>query len=243
MKPQAYSLMKELEHSYWWYRARREIICDAVARHLSPGAAVVDFGSGTGATSIKLRDAGFAVTAADVSEHALSACRAAGLPSIDLRQQWIPDASADCVLACDVLEHVEEDVELLIKLRRALRPGGRLIVTVPAYEFLWSGEDYVSEHFRRYTQKTLLQAIKSAQYAPIWCSYFNTFLSPMVVGTILTKRLFRPRDMYRSNVERLPHWLNELLYSVFALERSALENITFPVGTSILLVARCAGAD
>jgi SAM-dependent methyltransferase len=243
MKPEAYSLMGELENSYWWYRARREIICDVVSHHLQPGAAIVDYGCGTGATAIKLRDFGFHVTAADVSEPSLSACRLANLPTIDLRQQRIPAASADAVLACDVIEHVEKDVELLVELRQALRPAGRLIVTVPAYEFLWSGEDYVSEHFRRYTRPTLLKRIASAGYTPVWCSYFNTVLSPLVAATILGKRLFFPREMYRSNIAPLPRWQNEMLYTVFGWERSILREVRFPFGTSILLVARVSSPD
>jgi SAM-dependent methyltransferase len=243
MKPEAYSLMGELENSYWWYRARREIICDVVSHHLQSGAEIVDYGCGTGATAVKLRDSGFRVTAADVSEPSLGACRVANLPTIDLRQQRIPAASADAVLACDVIEHVENDIELLVELRQALRPAGRLIMTVPAYEFLWSGEDYVSEHFRRYTRPMLLERVASAGYTPVWCSYFNTLLSPLVAATILGKRLFFPRDMYRSNISPLPRWQNELLYKVFAWERSILGEIRFPFGTSILLVARASSPD
>jgi SAM-dependent methyltransferase len=240
MKPHAYRLMSDLEDSYWWYRARREIICDVVLRHLLPGAEILDYGCGTGATAVKLRDAGFRISAADVSDHALAACRAANLTTIDLRQQQIPAASVDCVLACDVVEHVEKDVELMAEFRAALRPGGRLIVTVPAYEFLWSGEDYISEHVRRYTRSQLIKQAESAGFSPLWCSYFNTFLLPLVAGAILGKRLFFPRDMYRSNIAELPHWQNEILYSIFARERQALREITFPFGTSIILVAQVA---
>lgn len=237
MRDEAYKLMRELEASYWWYRARREIICDAVARNVAPAARVLDYGSGTGATARALRDAGFDVTAADVSDHSLAACRESGLPTIDLRAEPLPVGSMDAVLACDVLEHVEEEAALLCRLRQTLRPDGRLIVTVPAYEWLWSGEDYVSQHVRRYTRRSLLALVRQAGFVPRWCSYFNTLLAPAVAGTILAKRLFSPLAMYRSNVEPLPHGLNEMLYRIFRLERSALRRVRFPFGTSILLVA------
>ncbi|HEY2588474.1 MAG TPA: class I SAM-dependent methyltransferase [Tepidisphaeraceae bacterium] len=243
MKDEAYKLMREREGSYWWYRARREIICDAVARHVPPAARLLDYGCGTGATARALRDAGFDLTAADVSDHSLVACREAGLPTIDLRVEPLPVGSMDAVLACDVLEHVEDEAGLLRQLRQALRHDGRLILTVPAYEWLWSGEDYVSQHVRRYTRRSLLAAVRGAGLAPRWCSYFNTLRAPAVAGAILTKRLLAPRAMYRSNVEPLPHWLNERLYRIFRLERSALRHVRFPFGTSVLLVADRGGVD
>jgi SAM-dependent methyltransferase len=243
MKNETYSLMKEFENTYWWYRARREIICDVVAHHVAPGAHILDVGSGTGATALQLQKMGYQVTAADNSAPALTASREAGLPTLDLTEHPIPPASTDCVLACDVLEHVNDDFGMLLKLRQALRPDGCLVATVPAYDFLWSGEDYVSEHVRRYRRSTLLEKIKSAGFESVWCSYFNTFLSPLVAATILAKRVFWPRDMYRSNIHQLPERLNEALYSVFAFERLALRELTFAFGTSIILIARPTGPN
>jgi len=243
MKSEAYSLMKEFEGTYWWYRARREIICDVVAHHITPGAEIIDVGCGTGATAVQLHSMGYKITAADESAPALAACKEANLPTLDLRDGPIPANSADCVLACDMLEHVEDDFGMLMKLREALRPGGSLILTVPAFEFLWSGEDYVSEHVRRYRLSTLIEKLKPAGLEPVWSSYFNTLLSPMVAATILAKRIFRPRDMYRSNIAPLPDRLNQALYSIFAFERLALREVSFPFGTSILLIARPIGAN
>jgi 2-polyprenyl-3-methyl-5-hydroxy-6-metoxy-1,4-benzoquinol methylase len=214
-----------------------------VLHHVPPGAEIVDVGCGTGATAVQLRSMGYKVKAADMSDSALAACREAKLDTIDLREGSIPQNSADCVLACDVLEHVDDDVALLIQLRHALRTDGVLIVTVPAYEFLWSGEDYVSEHCRRYRRSTLLEKLKPAGLEPVWCSYFNTFLSPLVAAAILAKRVFRPREMYESNIHPLPDRLNHALYSIFALERLALRELRFAFGTSILLIARPTGRN
>jgi len=243
MKDETYGLMKKFESSYWWYRARREIICDVVAHHVLPGAKILDVGCGTGATATQLQAMGYLVTAADQSAPALTACKEAGLPTLDLRDHPIPSGSADCVLACDVLEHVEDDFGLLLKLRQALKPNGCLVVTVPAYEFLWSGEDYVSEHVRRYRRSTLLEKLKPAGLEPVWATYFNMFLFPLVAAAILAKRIFRPRDMYQSNIHPLPQTLNRVLYSVFAFERFALRELTFAFGTSILLIAKPLGSE
>jgi hypothetical protein len=175
-----------------------------------------------------------------VGEEVLAHCRATGLRTLDLRREWLPARSADCLLACDVLEHVEDDVGLLTRFREALRPGGCLLATVPAYEFLWSGEDFVSQHFRRYTWSSLRACLRRAGYQPQWCSYFNTLLFPVICGVILGKRFFRPRDQYHSNVRPLPAWLNGLFYRVFAAEQRMLTWLRFPVGLSIMVVARVA---
>jgi SAM-dependent methyltransferase len=238
MKEEAYRLMADLDESYWWFRARREIICDVVARFVPPGGDVVDYGCGTGSIAARLRDLGYRAVGAEVGAGMLEACRARGISTIDLSKEWIPRSSADCVLACDVLEHAEDDLGLLRRLRGTIRAGGLLIGTVPAYEFLWSGEDYASSHFRRYTRAALVRNLVSSDYEVLWSSYFNTLLFPLALSAILAKRLFRPRDMYRSNVEPLPKWQNDFFRSVFAKERGLLRWIRLPFGLSVLFVAR-----
>jgi len=243
MKLEAYRIMEEMENSYWWFRARREIISGTLTRYLAPGSDILDFGCGTGGIATKLCELGYRVVAADNSEQALAACRRVGFQTIDLSNEWPARGSADCVLAGDVLEHIEDDVGLLVKLRDTLRPGGYLIATVPAYEFLWSGEDYVSNHVRRYTRSTLQRRICAAGYRTIWCSYFNTILFPVVLAAVLGKRIFRPRDMYRSDVSPLPDWQNETLYTLFAFERHLLRGLRFPIGASLITVAKALGQE
>lgn len=238
MKTVAYDLMAELEDSHWWYRARRLIVSDVVMRFVPPQSDIVDYGAGTGGTTDALKQFGYNVVAADISEEALEACRIRGLATVNLKKESLRSSSADCVLAGDVLEHVHDDIALLFSLRRALRPGGVLVVTVPAYEFLWSGEDYVSEHLRRYTRKALLQRFDLAGFRVIWCSYFNTLLFPLIATVRITNRLLSPRAMYRSDVVALPEWENAILTRLFESERHLLRWISFPVGASLLAVAR-----
>ena len=238
MKAVAYELMAEAEDSYWWYRARREILARVIDRQVPPGSDVIDFGCGTGGTADLLRERGHRVLAADIAEAALEACRARGLATINLKTQRLPESCTDCVLAADVLEHVGDDLGLLFTFRTALRPGGVLVMTVPAYEFLWSGEDYVSEHVRRYTRTGLKRQLRRAGFEDVRCSYFNTFLFPAMAAAILLKRVFFPREMYRSNVTPLPRWQNELLYRAFRSEGSLLRWISFPAGASLIAVAR-----
>jgi SAM-dependent methyltransferase len=238
MEHEAYRLMADLDESHWWYQARREIVCDVVARFLPAGGDLVDYGCGAGATAARLRDLGYRVVGADVNDEILQTCRRRGLPTINLSVASIPPASADGALACDVLEHAADDVGLLKTLHEILRPGGLLVGTVPAYEILWSGEDYVSRHFRRYTRSLVCGTLGAAGYEVVWASYFNTLLFPLAASVILGKRLFRPRDMYRSNVAPLPTWRNNFLRAVFAKERGLLRHVRLPFGLSVIFVAR-----
>ena len=230
----------DLEETYWWYRARKEIIADTIQRYLGPGSAIIDFGCGSGVIAKHLVNLGFKVLGADISEPALAACRERGLDTLDLNHDWPAPESADCVLACDLLEHVEDDMGLLRKLGLTLRSRGLLIAAVPAYDFLWSGEDYISDHHRRYNKSHLVNRVGQSGFNIEWCSYFNALLLPVVTAAVLYKRLFRPRDMYKTDVEPLPNWLDNILYRIFANERAILPRFRFPAGASILLVARTA---
>jgi SAM-dependent methyltransferase len=238
MRAQAYELMERLEGEHWWYRGRRDIVCDLVKRHVPAGSRVVDYGCGAGTIACRLEELGFAVTGAEVSRRAARASQGKGLSVVDLNREALPPRSADCILLCDVLEHLKDPTGLLADLRTALRPGGRLLVTVPAYEFLWSGEDYVSRHHRRYTRSLLHAQVCRAGYRVLWCSHFNSLLLPAIAGVILGKRLLRPRDMYESNVREVAPWLNCALYRVFASERHLLAWFRLPAGASLALVAR-----
>ncbi len=238
MKAIAYNIMAESEDSYWWYRARRQILSSIIVRSVPTGSDIIDFGAGTGGTAGSLRDLGYRIMAADISPVALEACRMRQLETVNLKADRLPESSADCVLAGDVLEHVSDDLGLLVSLRQALRPGGLLVVTVPAYEFLWSGEDYVSEHLRRYTRGGLKRLLRAAGFCSIRCSYYNALLFPVILSVTIGKRLLLPRAMYRSDVVPLPEWQNTLLYKIFAFEGHLLRWLTFPVGASLLAVAR-----
>jgi len=237
VKDEAFRLMEELEDDYWWYRARRGIVGDLVSRAVNPEATVVDYGCGTGGIARELRQRGYRVIAADVSDRALDACRRHGLETMDLRKQPVQPEMAGAFVLGDVLEHVQDDVALLRDVRGALREDGRVIATVPAYQFLWSGEDYVSNHVRRYGRRQLVEAFERAGFVVDRATFFNALLFPAIALDTLHKRMFRPEAMFRSDIGPLPGWLNRFLYWVFSSERLWLRHLGFPFGASLLLVA------
>src|SRR5690348_11418254 len=113
MKAVAYELMAEVEDSYWWYRARREILAGVIERQVPRGSDLIDFGCGTGGMAELLSERGHRVVAADIAEAALEACRTRGLATINLKTQRLGESCADCILAGDVLEHTPDDLGLL----------------------------------------------------------------------------------------------------------------------------------
>jgi SAM-dependent methyltransferase len=168
----------------------------------------------------------------------LAVAHAAGL---DVRRGALPDdlpvtpGWADVVLLLDVLEHLDDDGEGLRAAGRTLRDDGRLVVTVPAYPWLWSGHDLALGHRRRYVAAGLRRLVADAGYRVERLSYFNTVLFPAVATTRLYKRLRRDA---RHDLERPAPALNTLLEWLFALERHVVTRQALPFGTSLLVVAR-----
>jgi len=236
---ETYSLNYQFEENYWWYVVRRNLIIDWVKNHinLKEDDCILDYGCGTGKLVEVLREAGFKVEGADYSDEAIAFCKKRSIPDIiDLKKQPLEKHSYKIIILADVLEHAEDDTAMLKEVAQSLCENGKLIITVPAYNWLWSGEDFVSQHIRRYSASSLKQVFKQAGIKVSYCTYFNTFLFPLIVATLLYRRLFHPKMMYESDIEVLPKWKNTLLTRVFNFERMFFPAFKFPFGASIGLV-------
>ncbi len=132
-----------------------------------------------------------------------------------------------------MLEHLENDSQGINDIRRVLKKGGRAIIMVPAYRFLWGVTDEVSHHFRRYTRKTLLEKLGGFEIERV--TYFNTFLFPPIAAMRFLNRLVRTHDSEDSLVSGFS---NTILYGIFHLESMLLRYINFPFGVSILAVVK-----
>lgn len=151
------------------------------------------------------------------------------LPSID------PDF--DLVVMLDVLEHVEADGESLVRVAGLLKPGGHLLITVPAFSFLWSNHDVFHHHFRRYRRRPLRRLVEGAGYDVLRTTYFNTLPFPLIAGVRMVGRLTgaRPPETRLS----LPRpVMNRALRAVFSSERFLVSRIALPFGVSLLVLAR-----
>ena len=144
----------------------------------------------------------------------------------------------DFITMLDVIEHIKDDVQYLFMISNWLTDGGILFLTVPAYQWLWSGEDYVSQHVRRYSRKRLEETVLKAGFVIDKISYFNTFLFPTQALVILIKRLFSSKSKTQTNLQEIPEFINSTLQNIMSAESPLLNQMDLPFGGSILCVCR-----
>ncbi len=225
----------ELEERHWWFVARRRILLSLLEHELPDTANldVLDAGCGGGATMESLRRHG-RVRGMELSEKAVAYNREYGRDVVGGSIEELPfdDASFDLVLALDVIEHVRHDSRALEELHRVLRPGGALLVTVPALDMLWSAHDVANGHYRRYTTGALRGRVEAAGFEITTLTYFNTFLFPVILAA---RKLHNSSG---SDVSEVPGPLNALLARVFSLEARLLRWMKLPIGVSALCFAR-----
>jgi SAM-dependent methyltransferase len=228
----------EASPTHWWFRGRLAIIASCLRRALPQRAGrVLEVGCGTGDVLAVLGEFGETIGVEPHPELAAVArrrgldVRAGGLPG-DL---GVPAGWADVVLLLDVIEHLDDDLAALGAARRLLTPGGLLVVTVPAYAWLWSGHDVQLGHRRRYTAQALARLAAAAGFRVERLTHFNTLLFPAVVLRRLWKRVRRDA---RHDLDHTPPRLNAWLERVFALERHLAPRVSLPFGASLLMLAR-----
>jgi SAM-dependent methyltransferase len=158
MEPEYELQTHRAEERHWWYQGRRRVLERAIARlGLPADARILDAGCGSGRNMVELARLG-AVTGVELSDTSVELARERGVGEVlqgSVMEMPFDDASFDLAVSLDVIEHLEDDVGALRELRRVTKPGGALLVTVPAYQWLWSGHDEVNHHHRRYTRRTL----------------------------------------------------------------------------------------
>lgn len=238
MDPAYLAAHLEADREHWWFRGRLAVLRALLRRVLPPGPLrLLELGCGSGNVLEALGEFGEAV-GMETHPDLLAAARAAGL---DARAGRLPDdlvvapGWADVVLLLDVLEHLDDDVAALATARRALRPAGLLVVTVPAYGWLWSAHDVALGHRRRYTARALRAVVERAGFTVVRWSYFNTLLFPAVALTRLWKGC---RGATGHDLVPLRPAVNRWLARVFACERHLLVRGALPFGASLLLLGR-----
>lgn len=244
MHPEAYVDMARTEATHWWFRGRRQILDRVISTMALPASArVLEAGSGTGGNLLMLSKHG-SVCAFEMDDNArkLTAEKTAG--RFTLRAgccpQDIPFASEQFDLICmfDVLEHIDKDVQTLAALRHRLAPGGRMLVTVPAYPWLWSAHDVFLHHKRRYTTRSLRRAFAEAGLVIERISYFNMLLLPLAALARLKDRLMPRQRPSGREVPSAP--INSALRAIFASERHLLTRLNLPAGVPLMAIAHAA---
>jgi SAM-dependent methyltransferase len=233
-----YDRMAELDATHWWYRGRREILARLIERAVKLPAEprILEVGCGTGHNLPMLQrfgrvDAteidGFARVIA--SKRLGHAVRDARLPELE----GVPEGAYDLVAILDVLEHVEDDKASLVSMAEKLRPGGRILLTVPAHPWMWSAHDEVNHHKRRYTKRSFRAAVADAGLKLELLTYFNSLLFPVAAAARLAGRAAGNKD---SDDAMPPAPLNRLLEAIFRTESYAIGRLPFPPGVSLAAI-------
>ena len=234
--------MLDVDERHWWYRGRRKVIRAELERLSLPAAAeILDAGCGSGRTLQELVHYG-RVQGIELNEDAaeLARSRACGDVHVGRLEElpW-PDESFDLITCLDVIEHTSDDRATLAELRRVCRPGGWLLITVPAYQALWSEHDVNNHHYRRYSRSMLRRAASAAGWHAVRMSSFNSVLLGPAAAVRVAQR--RPTADHRSrNTLEIPSaWLNAALEWPLSMEAGWLaRGRTLPFGLSLLAVLR-----
>jgi len=245
MSPEENEIMRSVEDHYWWYQALRPHVAAAI-QPAAPDFALLDAGCGTGGMLGVLRRK-FPVanlTGVDQSTHALelTAARETGARLIpaSVHELPFPENSFDFVLSLDVLSAIGLDDSLAVhEAHRVLRPRGRLILNVAAFEFLKGAHDCAVDVDRRYTRRQLQALLEGAGFCVERLTYWNAaFTPPIALVRWLSRGRSRQNEPPRSDFRAVPPILNSFFKHVAALELSASRHVSLPFGTSLFAVAR-----
>lgn len=240
MEASLYQQMRNLEDRHWWFKGRRAIVASLLqSSDLPQDARILDLGCGTGGNLAMLSEFG-QVVGAELDEHAAQLARERGIAPI-VRGK-LPDAlpldagAFHCVTLLDVLEHIEDDRATLEAVNTLLAPEGKLLITVPAFPFLWGPHDEAHHHLRRYRARSLRQLLEDTGYEISMLSYCNTWLFPVAAAVRLLRQVI-PGGGAGAELSLPPAPINSLLAAVFASERHLLR-AGMPFGISLVVLAK-----
>lgn len=240
MERHVFDRMAELDATHWWFTARRQILAAVIGRIVRPpkNARILELGCGTGHNLAMLEQFGrVEASELDRDARALSSKRlgrpveSAALPDLSA----FPAESFDLVALLDVLEHVSDDNAALVAIRGRLKPGGKLLVTVPANKWMWSAHDVAHHHHRRYRRGELVDLARRTGFSIELISPFNTILFPLIAAVRLVGRVTGKAE---ADDSMPPAPINAVLETLFGLERGLIGRVPLPFGVSLVAVLR-----
>lgn len=239
MEATAYQSLKDHQDKHWWFVGRRRVLHSLLDKHLGANAhaEILEAGCGYGGNLELLSDFG-KVAAFEYDRSAREF--ASQLSGISVRPGMLPDGldlddrRFDLIALLDVLEHIDEDIGSLRALARHLNGNGKIMLTVPAYQWLWSAHDEMHHHKRRYSRGLLKERISAAGLRPIDIGYFNSLLFPLAVAERAVSKM---KGGSVATADAPPAAVNALLTQVFSLEEKAIGKFPFPFGLSLYAVA------
>jgi SAM-dependent methyltransferase len=230
------------EDRHWWYRGRREVLERVIdGLGLPGGAPILDAGCGSGRNMVELARRG-PVTGIEVSDASVRLARERDVGEVvagSVLDMPFADGQFQLAVCLDVIEHLEDDLAALRELRRVVAPGGSLLVTVPAYQWLWSGHDEVNHHYRRYTERSLRSVAEQAGWQQARSTHFNSLLLPVAILLRILDRFSRKTTESSLDLWVPPEPFNSLLEQPMRLEAAVIgRGGRIPAGLSLLAVFR-----
>lgn len=239
METYSHAQIAGMEKDNWWYVARRNLVDSLMTRFPPRGHEVgLDAGCGVGAHFPLLSKRATTVIGVDISQEALDQTHGAYGEKVraSVEEMSVADSSVDFAVCTDVLEHVD-DTKAVAELRRVLKPGGVVYVTVPAFEMLWNENDDYAHHKRRYRKHELLALFMHEGFSIAYCNFWNRLFFVPVWLVAHTYTRGSKKEELKNNLSLVPAWLNEPLKMWMAIENAVARYIPFPFGVSLALVA------
>jgi SAM-dependent methyltransferase len=242
MNTAEYAEMYKLESFYWWFVARRKLLESLMSEVTSEltNPAILDVGCGTGINFTVLSRFGDTFSS-DAAGEALSFCKSRGLSRLvqsDGESLPFGSSSFDVITALDVLEHLDNDLHAMGELFRVTKENGVLVITVPAYGFLWSEHDEALHHRRRYAASELRNKLTNAGFEVERITYYITLLFFPILFLRFVQSILKKSIEPKTSHVILPGWLNSVLIWILGFERRLLRWMNFPFGVSVVCLAR-----
>ena len=245
MEAYLYEEMFRLEQRHWWFAAKHRIVLAMLERYLreKSHARVADVGCGCG-HMLQMLSERYDAVGVDASPLAADFARQRGVKVVQgalPENVGLPAGEFDAAIMLDVMEHLDDDVASARAVSTLLKPDGILLVTVPAYQWLFSEHDKAHHHRRRYNRQGLLQVLSAAGLRVRYISYYNTILFPLAVGQRVISR--SGVGVKQVTTAPPPEPINALFRGIFASERHALGRVSLPFGLSLIAVAERVGKE
>ena len=245
MEKPEYEIMFSAENTYWWYCGLHELVAlflKQFSASLSRPPLILDAGCGTGRMLEIAREYG-STEGFDFSEEALHFCRRRGLTGVSRRDLSVwepPHETYDCIISLDVLCHRDAGGEnrAFSKFHAALKPGGLLMLNLPAFEILRRNHDAAVHTVKRFTKKETMSSLSSAGFAIVKATYRLPHFFFVMLAKKAMERIF-PSAEIRSDLGVLPQWLNRLLLFLHRVENFIIFFwMPLPLGSSLFIAAR-----
>ncbi len=232
---------EDTESKHFWFKTRRDKICRFFEKKIQREEKILEIGGGTGFIAQRLAKLGFSIEMADIHLNGLRYAKEKGIGKLYQFDLYKPpfQEEFDAICLFDVLEHQKDDKQAIECLKKMIKPRGKIILTVPAHQWLWNRDDRINGHYRRYTKKTLIELCRACDLEVKHIEYFFIFIVPLLfVRSLLNRDRKEEVDGKEKLKFELPFGVNKICYAMTKMEFSLSRWLPNVSGGSLLLMAQ-----